>query len=250
MAHHTTDPTYVTIREARAITGLSRSTLDRAIARGDLPVYETGLGRRRPRIRLRLSDVADFISPRPVLRARVARHDPHRPTDRDRAFTLIELLVVVVIIGILAAIAIPVFLNQKAKAYDASVKSALKVYATTAETRAADGLPYPGTVSGWSAGVAPAPRQAFKAYVRGSEGYVLLGTDERTGVTWALSSWSGDVPVKLDAGSGATWGSAGIVTAWPSALDITAAPWSGAPGVVFDTANGVRWGASFGVGPA
>jgi type IV pilus assembly protein PilA len=67
--------------------------------------------------------------------------------ENEGGFTLIELLVVMIIIGILAAIAIPVFLNQRKKAVDASTKSDLRTIANELETFATDTQSYPATVT-------------------------------------------------------------------------------------------------------
>src|SRR3954468_18791811 len=72
-------------------------------------------------------------------------------------FTLIELLIVVVIIGILAAIAVPKFANTKDKAYVAAMKSDLRNLATYEEQYAADnnGAYFAGS------GPRPPPRRVF-----------------------------------------------------------------------------------------
>lgn len=66
---------------------------------------------------------------------------------RRKGFTLIELLIVVVIIGILAAVAVPKFQNTKGKSFAASLKSDLRNVATAQEAYAYELTVYASNIS-------------------------------------------------------------------------------------------------------
>ncbi len=81
----------------------------------------------------------------------------------EGGFTLIELLVVILIIGILAAIAIPSFLSQKSKATDSSAKELARTAQTTAETYATDH-------GGSYTGISPAVLKEYEATIQTAAG--------------------------------------------------------------------------------
>lgn len=100
----------------------------------------------------------------------------------DQGFTLIELLVVIVIIGVLAAIAIPTFLNQRNKGYDAQAKSDVRNLQLEIETFFTDQLVYPVAVV---PGAVPTPAAANTVYVKASAttsfaGYTVVNDPDET----------------------------------------------------------------------
>ena len=104
--------------------------------------------------------------------------------EKDQGFTLIELLVVIIIIGILAAIAIPVFLNQRKKGWDAQAKADLKNMATAEETYLTDKGFYSATVTDLEAA-------GFKKSADTSTHAAILPSDTSSGYCLTVKSKSG-----------------------------------------------------------
>jgi type IV pilus assembly protein PilA len=107
-----------------------------------------------------------------------------------KGFTLIELLIVVVIIGILAAIAIPKFANTKEKAYVAAMKSDLKNLATAQEAYFSEGLTYTTTLS--TAQFQPSTGVAVNIGSASGTGWAASATHVGTAKTCAISVGGGN----------------------------------------------------------
>jgi type IV pilus assembly protein PilA len=123
-------------------------------------------------------------------------HKLRQRAQSEKGFTLIELLVVILIIGILAAIAIPAFLGQREKAQDGGAKTQARNAATAMESIYTDDQNY-GTGDQLAAAKAVEPTLGTESITvtvtgAGAAGYTITAAHATTGQTFTLEKDASD----------------------------------------------------------